>query len=424
MLKARSPAVYSNNRLWNRMRVQMAGGLFFSVLLPMAVLAMVYQNFLSLPSTHWAGAGVATASLLSVYLLRNISLFPGIRSAFFVFPVVLTAYTGTFLLFLLLRLDYSRVVLISAGTVMLVWLYFVQLMIDRGPALRIGVVPGGEVEALAAVPSLELSWLDQPRLGGDYELLVADFRADLPDRWETFLADCALSGMPVLHVKQLLEAMTGRVQLEHLSENSFGSLVPFMVYLRLRRAIDFLTALTAAVLLLPVFVICAIVIKLDSPGPALFRQVRIGYRGKPFTVFKFRTMVVHDSPDPFDAAMTKENDSRVTRVGRVLRRTRLDELPQIINILRGEMSWIGPRPEAEPLSRWYESELPFYRYRHIVPPGITGWAQVNQGHVFELDQVMSKLQYDFYYIKNFSASLDALIVAKTVQTIFSGFGSK
>lgn len=424
MLKAGSPVVYSNNRLWNRMRVQMGGGLLFSVLLPMAALAMVYENFLSLSSTQWAGAGVAIASLLSVYVLRNISLYPGIRSAYFVFPVVLAAYTGTFLFFLLLRLDYSRAVLISAGIVMLVWLYFVHLMIDRAPALRIGVVPGGEVDALTAVPSLELFWLEQPKLGGDYELLVADFRADLPDEWEAFLADCALSGMPVLHVKQLLEAMTGRVELEHLSENSFGSLVPFMIYLRLRRAIDFLIALAAAVALLPVFVICAVLIKLDSPGPVLFRQVRIGYRGEPFTVVKLRTMVVHRPSDAFSGAMTKENDSRITRLGRILRRTRLDELPQIVNIIKGEMSWIGPRPEAEPLSRWYESELPFYRYRHIVPPGITGWAQVNQGHVFELDQVMSKLQYDFYYIKNFSPGLDALIVAKTIQTIFSGFGSR
>jgi lipopolysaccharide/colanic/teichoic acid biosynthesis glycosyltransferase len=135
-------------------------------------------------------------------------------------------------------------------------------------------------------------------------------------------------------------------------------------------------------------------------------------------------MIVHHSNDAVRGAMTMSNDSRITRVGRLLRRTRLDELPQIINILRGEMSWIGPRPEAEPLSRWYEAELPFYRYRHIVPPGITGWAQVNQGHVSDLNQVMDKLHYDFFYIKNFSPWLDALIVVKTVQTVISGFGSK
>ena len=114
----------------------------------------------------------------------------------------------------------------------------------------------------------------------------------------------------------------------------------------------------------------------------------------------------------------------MTRIGRFLRRTRIDELPQIWNILRGEMSWIGPRPEALALSEWYETELPFYVYRHIVRPGISGWAQVNQGHVAQLDQVFEKLHYDFYYIKNFSAWLDLVILAKTLRTIMSGFGAK
>jgi lipopolysaccharide/colanic/teichoic acid biosynthesis glycosyltransferase len=114
----------------------------------------------------------------------------------------------------------------------------------------------------------------------------------------------------------------------------------------------------------------------------------------------------------------------VTRLGRFLRISRLDELPQVINILRGEMSWIGPRPEALPLSHWYQDELPFYYYRHIVYPGITGWAQVNQGHVTEVDRVLEKLHYDFYYIKNFSAWLDILILLKTVRTMLTGFGAK
>ena len=122
--------------------------------------------------------------------------------------------------------------------------------------------------------------------------------------------------------------------------------------------------------------------------------------------------------------MTRVADARITRIGTFLRRTRIDELPQILNILRGEMSWIGPRPEALPLSRWYEAELPFYHYRHIVRPGITGWAQVNQGHVTALNDALEKLHYDFYYIKNFSPWLDFIIVMRTLTIVVTGFGAR
>ena len=122
--------------------------------------------------------------------------------------------------------------------------------------------------------------------------------------------------------------------------------------------------------------------------------------------------------------MTKNDDDRITAVGGLLRTLRLDELPQIINILRWEMSWIGPRPEAEVLSVWYTSEIPFYRYRHVVKPGISGWAQVNQGHVAEVNEVHRKLQYDFYYIKYFSPWLDVLIFFRTIKTMLTGFGSR
>jgi lipopolysaccharide/colanic/teichoic acid biosynthesis glycosyltransferase len=134
---------------------------------------------------------------------------------------------------------------------------------------------------------------------------------------------------------------------------------------------------------------------------------------------------------PFDlegderaSAVTKDGDDRITRIGSFLRRSRLDELPQIFNILAGEMSWIGPRPEAAVLSTWYTGEIPFYRYRHVVKPGISGWAQVNQGHVAGVDDVHRKLQYDFYYIKYFSPWLDSLIVFSTIRTMLTGFGSR
>jgi lipopolysaccharide/colanic/teichoic acid biosynthesis glycosyltransferase len=123
-------------------------------------------------------------------------------------------------------------------------------------------------------------------------------------------------------------------------------------------------------------------------------------------------------------AYTLKDDERVTRIGHFLRHYRIDELPQIVNILRGEMSWIGPRPEAMQLARWYEREVPFYVYRHIVQPGITGWAQVHHGNVAEVDAARLKLEYDFYYIKHFSYWLDVVIMIKTIRTILTRFGAR
>jgi lipopolysaccharide/colanic/teichoic acid biosynthesis glycosyltransferase len=175
---------------------------------------------------------------------------------------------------------------------------------------------------------------------------------------------------------------------------------------------------------LPVMGLVALAIRIDSRGPVLFRQARIGHAGKRITVYKFRTMRPVTIEDARQSAMTADNDDRITRIGHFLRKTRIDELPQMFNILKWEMSWIGPRPEAEVLSVWYTSELPFYRYRHVVKPGISGWAQVSQGHVAEVAEVHEKLQYDFYYIKYFSPWLDLLILFRTIKTMASGFGAR
>jgi lipopolysaccharide/colanic/teichoic acid biosynthesis glycosyltransferase len=257
------------------------------------------------------------------------------------------------------------------------------------------------------------------------DVVLADFRSDMPDEWERRMADYALRGIPVLHYKHFKESLTGRVELEHLSENTFGQLAPISAYMTVRHAMDWLVALVALVVLSPLLLIVAVLVKLESPGPALFRQVRIGYRGERFTVIKFRTMkVAAGRNDALQAAKTQADDDRITRLGRFLRTSRLDELPQIFNILRGQMSWIGPRPEAEVLSIWYEKDIPFYRYRHIVRPGITGWAQVCQGHVTELEEVRHKLYYDFFFIKYYSFWLDLVIVLRTIKTMVTGYGAR
>ena len=246
----------------------------------------------------------------------------------------------------------------------------------------------------------------------------------MPNEWEGFLADAALAGRVVYQHKQLSESLTGRVELTHLSENNFGSLVPMRGWFHLKSLADFMVAVTLLPIALPVMTIAAVAIWLEDRGPILFRQARIGHAGHRISVYKFRTMHQVEVQNELHAAMTSKGDDRITRVGAFLRRYRVDELPQIFNILKFQMSWIGPRPEAEVLSIWYTSELPFYRYRHVVKPGISGWAQVNQGHVADVEQVHRKLQYDFYYIKYFSPWLDLLILFRTIKTMLTGFGAK
>jgi lipopolysaccharide/colanic/teichoic acid biosynthesis glycosyltransferase len=292
----------------------------------------------------------------------------------------------------------------------------------------IGVVPEGGYENILAVEGVTWCVLLSPQ--DDVSALHAitvDLRANISEEWERKLAQFALNNLPVYHSKHLLESLTGKVELEHLSENNFGSLSPLRAYMSVKHVFDALAALVGLVLLVPVFLAIAIVIRLDSPGPVLFRQMRIGYQGRPFKVFKFRTMTHKpnlDAEDMLDAAKTKTDDQRVTKSGVFLRQSRLDELPQLLNVLKGEMTLIGPRPEADVLSLWYEKKIPFYPYRHIVRPGITGWAQVNQGHVAEVEEVKSKLHFDFYYIKHFSPWIDLLIIVRTIKTVLTGFGAK
>jgi lipopolysaccharide/colanic/teichoic acid biosynthesis glycosyltransferase len=356
----------------------------------------------------------------------SIETYPGIRRSYVIFPAALTGHGLTVVYFVLTRFPYDRLGLLAGFLLHVVWLYMLYVYAERNVRRRIAVVPFGAINRLTRIEGVDWLMLTRPRLhdARGCHALVADFTEDLPDEWEAFLADAALAGRMVYQVKQLSESLTGRVELEHLSENSFGSLLPARGYFYLKGLVDFLFAILILPVALPLMAVCAVAIRIDSTGPALFRQTRVGHAGKPITVYKFRTMRDVVVADERKAAMTSDGDDRVTRIGRVLRNLRLDELPQIFNILKWQMSWIGPRPEAEVLSLWYTSELPFYRYRHVVKPGISGWAQVNQGHVAEVEEVHRKLQYDFYYIKYFSPWLDLLILFRTVKTMLTGWGAR
>lgn len=396
---------------------------------PLAWRLIVTPEVWYVSSLHSFYANLA-AVVLALWLRLSVEPYPGIRSSIVILPTAMAAHGLVLAFFFFSRLPYDRLTFASGFLIHVLWFYFIYFSAQRRTVLRIGVVPGGEWRQLLDIHSVEWLELTRPSMAraARCDAIVADFNADLSPEWEAFLADAALAGVVVYQVKPLAESLTGRVEVDHLSENSFGSLVPARAYFYLKTVIDCLLAVASLPLLLPVLGAAALAIRLDDGGPALFRQRRIGHRGIVIDVIKFRTMRVAavggSAAESRAAAMTGAVDPRITRIGAFLRQTRIDELPQVWNILKGEMSWIGPRPEAEVLSHWYVGEIPFYRYRHVVKPGITGWAQTNQGHVAQVEEIHRKLQYDFYYIKYFSPALDILILFKTVKTMLTGFGAR
>lgn len=408
-------------------RVQLAGGLLFAVLLPVALRFNLTEVPLTQSSLTNTIAGTTVALIAGFLFFRRLSNYPGAGEISHAIPVFALAYSVILIFFFFTRLDYSRYLFGASYILAVVWFTAMSIATVKLRTYRIGIVPGGQVASLHDLESVEWVSLTSPdEMPPGLNAVTADLRAGFSPDWERFIAETAISGTPVFHVKQLQETLTGRVEIEHLSENTLGALNPNDIYLKIKQLVDWTGALVALVLGLPVLLAIAIAIRLESKGPALFTQPRMGYRGTPFKLYKFRTMKICDemAESERERAITRDGDERITCLGHVLRRTRLDELPQIINILRGEMSWIGPRPEAVPLSEWYEMELPFYRYRHIVRPGISGWAQVMQGHVASPGEVLGKLHYDFYYVKNFSPWLDLLIVLKTIRTMLTGFGAR
>ena len=376
-------------------------------------------------STSNSIMGAVACALAMSLLLRRFRLYPGTAVARFILPALSSFYAIFISVVALFRIDYSSQILLSSFLATLAARYAIETLHVRVKRMLYFVVPGGRVSMVEELKYLPTVALSSPSIAGlPYGAIIADLDFKHADEWERLLAEAAIAGRPVYHYKQIWEAQTGKVQINHLSENSFGALVPSFIYQKFKRGVDAVICMLALPLVVPIMLVCAFLIKRDSAGPVFFRQRRMGFRGKVFHVIKFRTMTDCHNGDSHQLSVNQSGDQRITRIGTFLRRTRLDELPQIINIMRGEMSWIGPRPEAAGLSHLYEAEIPFYRYRHIVRPGISGWAQVNQGHVSSVADVDHKLQFDFYYIKNLSYWLDILIAVRTVWVVLTGFGAK
>ena len=417
-------------RLIGRLRYQLLALLFVSVIVPFVVRQYAFY-VPSYATTQLATIlGGAIAVLLGYFAYRRLLVFPGIAGGGY----VITSMTATFgvlaAVFLMMRVDYSRWQLISCYVLSISTLLLIHLKVERYRNFVFAYVPGGRADRLPKIANVHWHRIAKPSepMLGRVDSIVVDLHHVHDAQWESAVTRWVLDGVPVYDTRIALEQLTGQVEIKHISENTLGSLNPNAVLLKLKSVADFCISTVLIVLLAPLMLIIGILIRLDSPGPAIFRQTRMGFRAQPFTVFKFRTMRPAapgvSGEYAREQAMTRNDDARITRFGRLLRRSRLDELPQLFNIVRGEMSLIGPRPEAVSLSQWYEAEIPFYHYRHIIKPGLSGWAQVNQGHVTDVEQIREKLNLDFYYVKNYSAWLDLLIALRTVAIMVTGHGAR
>ena len=246
---------------------------------------------------------------------------------------------------------------------------------------------------------------------------LADARGKLPmDK----LLEMRLDGVSFSHLASLYEEYTGKIAIENLRPSWLIFSSGFRKSRALavaKRAMDLALSSAGLAVAVPLMLVTAALIKLTSPGAVLYRQSRVGLQGRIFTVYKFRSMFHDAEADTGPVWATGDTDRRITRVGRFLRRTRLDELPQLWNVLKGDMSFVGPRPERPEFVEDLIRGIPYYSQRHVVRPGITGWAQVCYTYGATVEDALQKLQYDLFYIKNLSIPLDLYIIVETIKTV-------
>jgi exopolysaccharide biosynthesis polyprenyl glycosylphosphotransferase len=277
-------------------------------------------------------------------------------------------------------------------------------------------------------------WAGAPVLGSSHDLpqlaeklavdevvLAITHRHTMSDAAFKALLTCRESGLPVTTMPAAYERLLGRVPVEHVGQD-LAAILPLegratqRLYAVCKRGLDAVAALVGVCVLAVVLPFVALADALLAPGPLFYRQERVGFGGRPFFVLKFRTMRPGAEKDT-GAVWSEAGDTRVTRVGHWLRKSRLDELPQVLNVLRGEMSLIGPRPERPEFIEKLAESIPFYRARHAVRPGLTGWAQVRYGYGNSVEGARIKLEYDLYYVRHAGIYLDALIALKTLAVV-------
>jgi sugar transferase (PEP-CTERM system associated) len=374
-------------------------------------------------------AGAASIIIALLYLLvPSLNIGNGIFvSSLVIFLIAIIAWRLLFN-----RLAYSsnleeRVLIVGAGATARTLARQIQHQHDFG--YRVVGYVNDQPDGRGALSAATLGTAeDIPRIVRDYDVdrivvALSDRRGRLPI---SELLEAKLSGIQVEDATTTYERLTGKILIDDLKPSwlifSDGFVISRWTRF-VKRAFDLLLASVGFVLAAPLTVLAALAVYLDSEGPILYCQERVGENGRIFTVYKFRSMRV-DAEKGGTPVWATDDDQRVTRVGWILRKTRLDELPQLWNVMSGDMSFVGPRPERPFFVEQLSAEIPFYQQRHAVKPGVTGWAQIKYQYGSTVEDAMEKLRYDLYYIKHLSIALDLSIVFDTVKVIIFGKGAK
>jgi lipopolysaccharide/colanic/teichoic acid biosynthesis glycosyltransferase len=342
----------------------------------------------------------------------------------------LTPYLLMVLTFALLQKPYTRSALLLVALLTTIWFWIVERYFQTQEKLRLICLDErirqelqqhlGSDNALIEQHIELLAWTHSNDIPVDSDGALVSESHQLNEREKHQLATIKLKHIRLYSVAAVAESLTSRKSALTLG-NPLWQPDGNPAYDSFKRLVDLLIVIGFSPAWIPLGMLVAIAIKLDSKGSALYSQMRTGLHGRPFRIWKFRTMVEQKNAA---AQFAQTNDNRITQLGNFLRKCRLDEIPQLANVILGHMSLIGPRPEQHTFVNEFAISIPSYPYRHLVRPGITGWAQVMQGYAGSEEETVVKLSYDLYYVSHYSLALDLLIVAKTIKTVLTGHGAR
>jgi sugar transferase (PEP-CTERM system associated) len=358
-----------------------------------------------------------------VYFFPELDIGPNVLSVgVAILAILLVLWRGVYEWIIGLPMFRERVYVLGCGKRARAVVELLRASRDAGMEV-VGWKGESEVHGRPDYFSADLRAFRGPRPGIDRVVVaMEDRRESMPVRE---LLDLRLCGVVIENSSSLMERLSGKLPLDGLNP----SVLIFTEGFRMstsqqlfRRLLSFAVSFIALTICLPFLPLIILAVRFSSPGPIFFSQTRVGQRGRLFTAYKFRTM--RKDSEAQGAVWAAKDDPRVTRIGRYLRNTRLDEIPQLWNVLRGDMAFVGPRPERPEFVQWLSQEIPFYDLRHMIRPGITGWAQVRYRYGASLEETKHKLEYDLYYVKHQSIGLDLLIMFETIKTIILRRGAQ